>query len=532
MILANIKSMRPLDQETDVNIVRSYARAVELRWLEAEKIISALRERLREENQTSLKITDHLSRMEKKFFGFGRETRLDRPRLARKHEQLRLHSGTLVYEESAQSQNQKSLNTAQVLNYFMSPEEFSEENVSREIQLKTPIQAWAEMKNFYQESSEITVTERTYQKVIHRQAKYRLKDEYNTTGKEVIITAPGPAKLKAGSRYSIDFALSVVSDKYEYHLPLERQRRKMEAAGFDVEVKTLYGLCETVAGHGEKVIEDIRQEMMQDFCALHIDESPWRILGAKETGQMWVLANRLGAIYRFEPTRSGKIATEFLKNYEGAIVTDGFAGYNALRKSEKIRVGHCWAHARREFFERRSDYLDECDRALDLIDLIFELEASAKTFDELRELRRTDLKFVVDQLYDWLIKTRPKFLPSEGISRAIDYCLKFWSELTLFLRDLSVPIDNNEAERALRHSVMGKKNFAGSKTINGADVAATLYTLIESAKKAGLQPKEYLKYLIIERWNNRVPLTPQKFAKERLSVKTKIAFPDLSDWKI
>lgn len=524
--------MRPLDQETDVNIVRSYARAVEGRLLEAEKVIKSLQKTLAEENQTSLKFSDQLSRLEKKFFGFGREVRKDRPRIIRKNEQLRLHSEHSTFVDIFPSEDQKTLIEPTISNYLMKSEDFKDEVNLRDVKVKNPIEAWEEMKNFYQESTEITVTERTYQKVIHRQAKYRLKDAYNTTGKEVIVTAPGPVKLKPGSKYSIDFALAVVSDKYEYHLPLERQRRKMEAAGFDIEVKTLYGLCETVAEHGEKLTEEIRQDMMNDFCAVHIDESPWRILGAKETGQMWVLANRLGSIYRFEPTRSGKIASEFLKNYEGAVITDGFAGYNALRKSDKIRVGHCWAHARREFFERWEDYPDECNEALDLIDLIFEMEASAKTFDELRLLRETDIKFVVERFYDWLLKTQPKFLPSEGISKAIAYTLKFWPELTLFLKDLSVPIDNNEAERAIRHSVMGKKNFAGSKTINGADVAATLYTLIESAKKVGLQPREYLKYVITEHWFDRTPLTPQRLAKEKYGSETKVKFPQRNDWQI
>jgi len=39
-----------------------------------------------------------------------------------------------------------------------------------------------------------------------------------------------------------------------------------------------------------------------------------------------------------------------------------FAGYNAIRRAEKIRVQHCWAHARREFFERCDDYPDECEK--------------------------------------------------------------------------------------------------------------------------------------------------------------------------
>ena len=195
-------------------------------------------------------------------------------------------------------------------------------------------------------------------------------------------------------------------------------------------------------------------------------------------------------------------------------------------------MGHCWAHVRREFYERWDDYPEECDKALDFIDLIFKMEASAKSFDELRKLRNGDIKFVVEQFYQWCLQINEKFLPSEGIRKAVQYCFNFWPEMTLFLRDLSVPIDNNEAERALRHSVMGKKNFAGSRTINGADVAATLYTLIESVKKAAIEPKEYLKYIITERWYGRVPLTPYQLCKQTRGISTKVKFPEKNEWQV
>ena len=133
-----------------------------------------------------------------------------------------------------------------------------------------------------QQSVEITITERTYKKLIHSQAKYKLKDEYNKTDKDVIITAPGPVKLKPGCQYSVDFALSVVSDKYEFHLPLERQRRKMESGGLNIDAKTLFDLTRTVARHcDEAVIPKIRRDIQSDFCALHLDESPWPINGSK-----------------------------------------------------------------------------------------------------------------------------------------------------------------------------------------------------------------------------------------------------------
>lgn len=524
--------MRPLEQETNLEVFRQYTAWLQEQVLNLAQENAELREvkELSRQEWLEASMKDQLTRLQKKFYGFGREVNPNkkaRP-VGHRDAQLRLHSEhDLPVDEKAA---EKFIEPVEASEYKMTLTELAEESNSRGIEVGES--AWSQMKNFYQESVEITVTERVYKKVIHKQAKYRLKDEYNRTDKEVIITAPGPAKLKPGCQYSVDFALAVVSDKYEYHLPLERQRRKMEASGLDVDVKTLYNLCETVADHCESVMEQIREDILNDFCAVHLDETPWRTLGNQETGQLWVLCNRLGSYYKFEPTRSGKVAEEMLAGYSGAIVVDGFGGYNRFRASENIRVGHCWAHARREFFERLQDFPKECEQALNLIDEIFAFESQARSFDELRSLRKNEIAAVVQELQKWLFETRMKFLPGDGISKAIDYCLKFWPGLTLFLKDLSVPIDNNDAERSLRHAVVGRKNFAGSKTINGADVAATLYTVIESAKKSGLQPKDYLKYLVTERWHKRQPLSPRRFAAEKRGAKSKISFPDRADWKI
>jgi hypothetical protein len=522
--------MRPVDQETNIEVFRAYTKWLQAQVRDLSREVTALRNAQESSKQEWLEnaLKDQLSRLQKKFYGFGRESvpRPNRP-IGHDAEQLRLHC---EHHTAESVEPRKSSDPLEASVYEFKVEELREESILRGISGQN--EAWKKMKDFYKESTEITITERTYKKVVHKQARYRLKDEFNTTGKEVIITAPGPVKLKSGCQYSVDFGLSVVSDKYEYHLPLERQRRKMEAAGLNVEVKTLYNLCETVAEHCESVVDGIREDIMRDFCAVHLDETPWRILGTKESGQMWVMSNRLSSYYRFEPTRSGLVAEEMLKGYQGSVVTDGFAGYNRIKKSEDVRVGHCWAHARREFFERFDDFPTECGQALDLIDKIFELETKARTFDQLRELRRTEIKAVIQEYQQWLLETRPKFMPGDGISKAVDYSLKFWSELTLFLKDLTVPIDNNDAERALRHIVMGRKNFAGSKTINGADTAATLYTVIESAKKSGLQPKDYLKYLITERWHKRTPLTPQGYATKFGNAKSRVTFPSKDDWKV
>ena len=69
----------------------------------------------------------------------------------------------------------------------------------------------------------------------------------------------------------------------------------------------------------------------------------------------------------------------------------------------------------------------------------------------------------------------------------------YYLEQYVFNFFLSIKRSNNLNNWELRHAVLGRKNFAGSKAINGADVAATLYTVIESAKKCGNKPKDYMK---------------------------------------
>jgi transposase len=528
--------MIELSRETNVEVLREFGQILVKTVERLTSEVAALKNSPPgEQPWLGAEMRDELHRLQKKFYGCGREKlpkgKESRP-VGHRGQDLLIHTGR-TNDEGAEAipaidEEVKSLPLAKL-------HDFSDEGLtaeSKSFAVAAGHEAWKEMNGFYQESTEITVTERVYTKVVHRQKKYRLKDEFNKTGKEVIITAPGPVKVRPGSSYSVEFALSVVLDKYEFHLPLERQRRKMESAGFEVDVKTLYGLCEAVALHCESVLPKIRADILADYCAVHLDETPWRILETKTNGYFWVMSNRVGSYYQFEPTRSGKVPLELLKGYDGAVVTDAYGGYNRLDKKPTLRIGHCWAHARREFYDRYDDFPTECREAIERIDKILDIEHKAKTLEELRVLRSTESKAAVAEYLEFLYKTKPKFLSTEGISKAIQYSLNQWKGLTHFLNDLTVPLTNNDAERALRHLVVGRKNFLGSKTINGADTAAALYTVIESCKKSSVRPTEYLTYLITERWHKREPLSPRDYGALKLGPNKKIAWPARSEWEI
>ena len=534
--------MRPLAQEQNIEVLREYAILATLTAERLAKELAALKDEKSDAQASqdflSHGLRDHLSRLQKKFFGFGRETNPAAQVRSVGHQgQICLVYGTRGHTETDESARESTPESVKKLpadqeNYDFTTPALVAESLSRGLSMQAGADAWKKMQGLTEDTVEITVTERTYKRVVHRQAKYRLKDEYNTTGKEVIITAPGPVKVKPGMSYSVDFALAVVSDKYEYHLPLERHRRKMEEAGLAIDVKTLYSMCEAVAEHCQAILPGIKKDIQDDYCAVHVDETPWRILSDSTLGQMWVMSNRLGSYYQFEPTRSGKVAEEILKSYEGCVVTDAYGGYNRLAKSPGIRIQHCWSHARREFFERYDDWPEICGRALELIDRIFALEQDARSIEDIRSIRSEKTRAAMAEYREFLFENKPRFLPGDGISKAINYSLNHWKGLTHFLKDATTPITNNDAERALRHVVVGRKNFLGSQTINGADTAATLYTVIETAKKCSTHPKEYLKYLITERWHNREPLTPKLYADQKIGVNTAIKWPSRAEWLI
>lgn len=138
----------------------------------------------------------------------------------------------------------------------------------------------------------------------------------------------------------------------------------------------------------------------------------------------------------------------------------------------------------------------QAGEALDQIGRLYDVEAEAKkaTVDDpvahLARLRRERSAPLVAELRTWMRAQR--VLPQSGLGRAIAYADGLWPGLVRFLDDPAIPLDNNATERALRGLVVGRKNHYGSKSLRGTQVAALFYSLLESAKLAGVEPAAYL----------------------------------------
>ena len=452
-----------------------------------------------------------LHKLRRRFFDNGRECLGIKKRDRRNEEQLLLHAHSLTGKTP---KAEKSSLPEEEAPHFAEPETLVALATKKDPLLSPDAAEIEEIEGFFETASEITITERIYKRVIHKRQKYRVKNK--ATGKETIVAAPGPLKLLPGCRYSVDFAISVVSGKFLNHMPYERQRVDMKRLGLNVPVMTLYRLSEQVALHLEGIAEDIRLDIFAaKILAAHLDETRWPILSNHDDdGQMWILSNQAGSYYRFEPTRSGSIADELLKGFTGAVLTDKFSGYLHFREEKSLTWGLCWGHARREFFDLLEAYPEEVTRIVTLIDDLFDIEREALTWEDLVRLRSEKSANKIDEIKNLLHEIQANFFGRDDFCKAANYVLSAWKEFTAFLTDTRLPLSNNAAERALRHAVLGRKNFNGSKTINGADTAATLYTVIESCKKAELDPGDYMKYVIAENQADRKPLTPLKFAQK------------------
>jgi transposase len=125
------------------------------------------------------------------------------------------------------------------------------------------------------------------------------------------------------------------------------------------------------------------------------------------------------------------------------------------------------------------------------------LDADLLGTPEHLEMRQTRSRAVLDEFKVWLDAEQGRHPPRSPIGSAIAYALGQWKELTVFLTDVRVPLDNNVSERALRVCALGRKNFLFVGTDHAGENLAGLYSLIATCEANGVNPVDYLADVLI-----------------------------------
>ncbi|RVU40403.1 IS66 family transposase, partial [Lujinxingia sediminis] len=237
-----------------------------------------------------------------------------------------------------------------------------------------------------------------------------------------------------------------------------------------------------------------------------MDETTWRLMetGATKKWQMWAIRGRGAMWFALRDSRSGETAAGLLESYSGWLITDGCPSYDKAARlvPGEVRLSGCWAHVRRKFVDVESNDPERAETALNLIGKLYDVEKKARDPDEgialmgwRRYLRETESKSILKELQTWAVNQR--VLPKSAIGKAITYMMERWERLELYIEHPELWIDNNPTERGIRGPVVGRKNHYGSRSRRGTEVAAQLYTIFETAKICGVDPREYLKRVVM-----------------------------------
>ena len=203
--------------------------------------------------------------------------------------------------------------------------------------------------------------------------------------------------------------------------------------------------------------------------------------------------------FAWSPDRKGEHPKQHLSRFAGVLKADGYAGFHHLYEGGRIVEAACWAHVRRKFYDLHIAHASPvAGEAIERIGALYaiEKEIRGRPTDDRCSIRQTRARPLLDTLQDWLEKQLHRLSRKSEVAAAIRYALARWRALLRYLDDGSIEIDNNSAERALRCVALGRKNylFAGSNA--GGERAASIYTLIGTAKLNGLDPEWYLRQVL------------------------------------
>ena len=253
---------------------------------------------------------------------------------------------------------------------------------------------------------------------------------------------------------------------------------------------------------------------------LRADETTHRMLEGddKKKWYLWGFSSEDSCYFELHNTRAGKVAWQLLTDSQCEyLLTDVFSGYNkAITEinSEREKEGltlienpNCNAHSRRYFNEMADEELSQY--FIDQYACIYTIEAKAKTCkpDEKLELRQKakpiflDMKKKADKLVD-------SYSLRSSEAKALGYFSKNFANLTIFLDDANIEIDNNIQESLFRSPVIGRKTWSGTHSKRGAKTAAILFSIVETCKLNKINPRRYLELLISDMHSGKPAYTP------------------------
>jgi len=327
-----------------------------------------------------------------------------------------------------------------------------------------------------------------------------------------IVKAQMPSQLIKGAICAPETVAHIIVEKFVMGSPLYRQEQAWNRLGIMFNRQTMANwLIRVSTDYLEPIYDELHRKLLLHKF-LHGDGTVFQVLdepgkSPQSQSHMWVYRTSGDAkhpiiLYEYQPDKTKERPRDFLDGFVGYLMTDGEAAYHSL--SESIIVVGCVSHVRRKFVDALKAIKNKKDRVgsnaqigVDYCDELFRIEREMEvdSFEERYEIRNKASKSVLENFHKWLVSVQPYIAPKSAIGKAVNYALNQWKYIERYLLDGCIEISNNRCERSVKPFVINRKNFLFAQSVAGANAAAVLQSLTETAKENGLNPFEYFSYV-------------------------------------
>lgn len=346
-----------------------------------------------------------------------------------------------------------------------------------------------------------------------------------------IASAERPTGLVEGDKYDTSVAAQIITNKYAFHLPLYRQQDLFAGSGWTPSRSLMLNILNNCFLIIEPLLNYFQQRLQQDSVVACDDTGVQLLypkvlpsfdrLDAKQERAAEVYAAALADkksvinakmwayrgvtiplnVFDFTVSRHRDGPELFFANYQGTILGDCWHGFEAIAASSSGSIvrAACCAHARRKF-EHAQDYPADRKRWLRWWQALWDVESAGREQslpgEGLRALRQAKAKPIWQAMRAELesieVRSEQIVLPKSDFRKALNYLRNHWAELTRYLDDPLLPIDNNQCEQLMRQAAVGRKNWLFAGSLQGGERSAGFMTLVSSAHRNDLDVWAYV----------------------------------------
>jgi transposase len=344
----------------------------------------------------------------------------------------------------------------------------------------------------------------------HERVKYACR----ACQENVVIADKPPQPIEKGLPGPGLCAHTVLS-KFGDHQPLYRQEDIHSRLGMTIRRSTLCGWLAALAELSWPLVMRMKHLLLAS-AVIHTDDTKIKMLdpgrGIARECKFWpYLGDWLHpyAVYDFTLTRERDGPKNFLQGFSGYLQADAYSGYDCVFAGGEVTEVACWIHARRYWHQALDNDPVLANTALGFIARLSQIETELgnayparnlpgeRDFEAVSRGRQEHAVPILEQFKAWLDEEScdNRLLPKSDIRKAFTYTLNQWQALCRYTSEGYLCYDNNAAERLVKISAIGRKNFLFVGNERGGRNAAIFYSLVSSAKAVGVEPFAWLRSL-------------------------------------